>query len=188
MFGAEQSKRRRAERVHTECLWPTDYLSACLSLLIHSSLATRPRPHAALPLPLHVRVTNGCLSLEETSIIIRTQSRCKTSGNMHLSSQSMLDGCRERSLKTLMWRFVVWLFRFWNAATINYWRAFGRCSLQDTSMAASINTHDRGYMQFDIVGCCRHVSLALSRGILWLDQSVQWASSIRLRALKVGCW
>lgn len=112
---------RQTERAHTVCLWPTDYLSACLSPLIHSSPATRPRPHTALPLPLHVRVTNGHLSPRETGIIICTQSRREMSGNMHLSSQSMVDGCREQSLEAwqpLMFTFCS-PFGFSNAAAIN---------------------------------------------------------------------
>lgn len=51
MFGAERSERRQADRrnARAQCLWPTDYPSACLSLLMLSAPSDTTTPSHCSP-------------------------------------------------------------------------------------------------------------------------------------------
>lgn len=121
-------------------------------MLIHSSPATWPRPHTCSPPATACQGNKWPPIPRETSIIICTQSRREMSGNMHLSSQSMLDGCREQTLQT--WQLPMLRLVVCSAFEINSLRLFWAIQfLKIKRMAGYILICMRGCTQFDIASC-----------------------------------
>lgn len=179
MFGAEQSKRRQKEacahRVSV-AYWLSVCLSVCVNPFFPCDLTT---PSHCSPPATACQGNKWPPIPRETSIIICTQSRREMSGNMHLSSQSMLDGCREADPADLTAADVTFsrLFGFWNAATINSLRLFWAV-FKIKSVAGYFDIYERGCTQFDIASCelspSRRDPLTLKRVAASISPKQSW--------------
>lgn len=96
MFGTEQrasadrqTGRECACRVSVAC-WLSVCLSVCVDPFFPCDTTT---PSHCSPATIACQSNKWLPIPRKTSIIICSQSRRETSGNMHLSSQSMIDAC-----------------------------------------------------------------------------------------------